>query len=227
MTEMARLFRNNIISDGFVKMNTEYELKFFLIDQSHVAGLKKLIKRLEGHRLHKEVSLVRRVFDLPDGKRGFARVRQEHDKTTMTVKTFSDGKFPSETEIVIPDMETGVAFLEEIGLSQTSYQESRRETWTMPGVHEIAFDTIPGLPPYVEVDCSSMKDLENSCRKLHLDMDTGFHGSFDKDFDRLYGIPRKAINDIPSLTFKTVRQQLIKLVSRNIDLFKKWSSPSR
>lgn len=208
-------------------MNTEYELKFFLADRSHVADLRRLIKSAKGRRVHQEVSLARRVFDLPGGKRGFARVRQEHDKTTMTVKTFSTGKFPNETEIEVPDMATGVTFLEEIGLMQTGYQESRRETWTMPGVHEIAFDTVPGLPPYVEVDCTSLKDLETACRVLHLDPKAGYHGSFDKDFERLYSIPKKAINDTPSLTFKTVRKQLGKLVSSNNALFKQWSSPSR
>ena len=43
-----------------------------------------------------------------------------------------------------------------------AFQETYREKWSLPikGVHEITFDTWPGLPVWMEIDCSNKKTLD-------------------------------------------------------------------
>jgi adenylate cyclase class IV len=225
----------------------EFEMKFFLGAASdrkfwqsqngdfpfgsatfqNAASLKRKIRELGGDRVHRQMTLRRFLFDLPNGADGFARVRQEHGGVKLTVKTFADKRFPKETEIQVPNMDVGVRFLSELGLKASNYQETRRETWSLPGVREVAFDRVPGLPPYVEVDCASLSALNKALKALGFRAPDGFYGSFDRDFERLYGIPRSYINkQLEQLTFGSVRALLKPQVQRNLELFMKWSDPA-
>ena len=137
----------------------------------------------------------RKVYDLCDPKiTGFGRVRDENGKITMTTKVFIDPKFPNESEVEITgSFEDGCNFVESIGMKPKAYQQTYRELWTHKIAHEITFDYVPGLPMYMEVDCTSEENLNKLIDKLDLDKSKMRFGSFDKTYEEYYGISKDII----------------------------------
>ena len=126
----------------------------------------------------------------------------------------------------IDNFESAYKLLQTLGLKQKCYQETRRETWSVPikGVKEIVFDYIPGLPPYVELDCTTNKILTALVKKLGFDPKDAKYGSYSNSFEELYGIPRKTMNNnIPELTFSSAKQVLGPLIKKNYSLFQKYT----
>jgi adenylate cyclase, class 2 len=198
----------NIIQTGSGK---EYEAKFLDID---VDKTRKLIKKLGGKLVHKRKKYIRSVFNRCDSKiKGFARVRKEGKKTTMTVKIFNNKKFPDEFEVTIKEgYEEGRYFMHALGLNETAYQENYREKWIFPNiknVHEVVFDELPGLPIYLEVDCLNEKCLKNMISKLKLDKYKKRFGSFDNTYQEYYGISTDIINNkTKSLSFYNIKNEI-------------------
>ena len=87
-------------------MGKEYEAKFLDID---VEALRNKIRALGGKLVHEEMKYSRVVFHRcqnVNNIKGYARIRKEGEKITMTVKVFNDPKFPDEFEVSInEDME--------------------------------------------------------------------------------------------------------------------------
>jgi adenylate cyclase class 2 len=200
-------------------MSIEFEAKFLDID---VNLMRKKLNKISAIIVHKKKLYKRRVFgrctkDIP----GYSRVRKEGSNTTMTIKIYKDPKFPEEHEINIKDdFETGVSFMNALGLETKAYQESIREKWSHPLVHEITFDTIPGLPTYMEIDCTSEDKLNEVIKLLSLDESKKRFGAFDHTYLEYYGIPLDIINHkTPSLTFLNIQNEI--KPTKNFDLFKK------
>jgi adenylate cyclase class 2 len=200
-------------------MPTEFEAKFLDIN---VKEMRKKLIHMGANVVHTKKLYKRRAFgrcnnDTP----GFSRVRKEGKNITMTIKVFKDPKFPEEHEVSInEDFETGIAFMDALGLESKAYQESIREKWSHPLVHEITFDTLPGLPTYMEVDCTSEENLNKIIEILDLDISKKRFGAFDHTYLEYYGIPRDIINNkTPSLTFLNIQNEISPTI--NIDLFKK------
>ena len=202
-------------------MGKEYEAQILNVDATK---LKKQLKALGGKQVHKNIRLVRAAFERCDSKvPGFARVRYDGKDTTMTVKIYNNPKFPDETEVVIQEnFEDGKNFLLALGLKQMAYQETYREKWSLPikGVHEIAFDTWPGLPMWMEIDCTSEKVLNDVVKKLAISQDKIDHAASAGKYEMYYGISTKVLNEnTPSLTFKNIRKEI--KPKKNKDLFDK------
>ena len=119
------------------------------------------LEKIGAKKEHDFVKFERAAFNLCDPNiKGFVRVRNEVNKITMTSKIYKDDNFPEENEISINEsFEEGVNFIKSLSLPQRAYQESLREKWNHPEVHEIVFDIIPGLPIYMEIDCTSEEKL--------------------------------------------------------------------
>jgi len=172
--------------------------------------------------VHKKKLYKRSVFTRCNGDiKGYSRVRKEGNDTTMTVKIYKDPKFPEEYEVNIKDkFETGVDFLKALGVSEKAYQESIREKWKHPLAHEITFDTIPGLPTYMEIDCLSEDKLNELVKLLELDETKKRFGSFDHTYLEYYGIPKDIINErTPFLTFANIQNEI--KPTKNLKLFQK------
>jgi adenylate cyclase class IV len=200
-------------------MGKEYEAKFLDIDYKKC--IKKL-KELGAKRVHKNKMFRRKVYVLCDTSvRGFARVRDEGGAVTMTSKVYIDPKFPDETEIEITgSFEDGCKFIESLGLKNKAYQQTYREKWTHKLAHEITFDYVPGLPLYMEVDCTSEENLNKMIDKLELDKSKMRFGAFDATYEEYYGISKDTINDkTPNLTFKNILKEI--KPTKNKDLLKK------
>lgn len=208
---------------------TEFEARFYLMEPKDEMALKTKLKKLGGKKVHNKTLMSRYIFGLANGKPGFVRVRKEHKKITMTCKRYdcqSCDQFPSETDITVDNFENAFKLLSSLGLKQKSYQETKREEWSLPikGVKEIVFDNIPGLPPYVEIDCSNNKTLGSVVKKLGLDPKDAKYGPYSNAFEELYGINRRTMNDsIPELTFGSVKTVLGPLIRKNYSTFQKYS----
>ena len=95
-----------------------------------------------------------------------------------------------------------------MNLSVKVFQESYREKWSLPidGVHEITFDTLPGLPTYMEVDCTSEDVLNKTIEMLKLDKYKMRKGVFDRTYNEYYGFEHDVINKhTPSITFTLLK----------------------
>lgn len=197
-------------------MSKEYEAKFLDIDKMEA---RKKLKEIGATLVHPKKKYLRIVFHrCTDDIRGFARIRNEGDKITMTVKLYKDPKFPEEYEVEIKDgFEQGANFLRSLGLKQKAFQETFREKWSHPLAHEITLDDIPGIPSYMEIDCTGEENLNKLIDMLKLDKNKMRFGAFDAQYDEYYGIPKNVLNDLtPSLTFKNIKNEITP--TKNMDL---------
>jgi len=198
----------------------EYEAKFLNID---VDSIKRKLRDNGAKQVHGPVKFYRVIFDRCKEKGdnpGYIRVRKEANKITMTTKIFNDKKFPEECEVTINEsFEKGCEFLRAIGIEEKSYQETMREKWSHDLAHEITFDIVPGLPIYMEIDCTSEANLNKLVALLDLDKSNMKYGSFDKTYTEYYDIPSdNIIHKTPSLTFKDVATQI--KPNKNVPMFR-------
>lgn len=204
-------------------IDIEFEAKFLDIDKN------KLIEKLKslGAKLKQSNTLYKRsMFGLCDVKKGYVRVRDEGDKVTMTSKIYKDSKFPQEFEIIIKDdFEKGRAFLQSLNLNEKAYHETMREKWNLSlgkspkNNCEIAFDCIPGIPMYVEVECKSHKNLTKAIKLLGLTNHKKLYGAYGKTYVEYYGMTENDINNtIPKLTFKNIKEELKTYIKKNAEL---------
>lgn len=201
-------------------MPKEYEAKFLNID---IDAVKKILRKNGAHMTQKPTKYKRMIFkrcEEKGDKPGFVRVREEGNKVTMTTKVFDNKKFPEEHEVVINEtFDKGKEFLSSIGVDEKSYQETFREKWSHPLAHEITFDIVPGLPIYMEVDCTDEKKLNRLVNLLKLDKKDMQYGSYDKTFTEYYNIPSNTIiHKTPKLTFSNVKREI--KPKKNLDLFR-------
>lgn len=191
-------------------MGKEYEAKFLDIN---VNEKRELLNKLNGKLIHEKKKYVRSIFDLCNSeKKGYARVRDEAGTVTITVKIYNDKDYPDEYEISTANsFKEAKELLEAMNLSVKAFQESYREKWSLPidGVHEITFDTLPGLPTYMEIDCTSEEVLNKTIEMLKLDKNKMRKGAFDRTYNEYYGIEHDVINKhTPSITFKNSINEL-------------------
>jgi len=197
----------------------EYEAKFLNID---ITFIKNKLRENGAKKIHDPLKFYRLIFKRCEergDKPGFVRIRDEGKKITMTTKIFNDKKFPEECEVSINEsFEKGCEFLRAIGIEEKSYQETIREKWSHPLAHEITFDIVPGLPIYMEIDCTSEENLNKLVSLLELDKTNMKYGSFDKTYTEYYDIPSVIIHKTPSLTFKDVSTQI--KPNKNLPMFR-------
>lgn len=200
----------------------EYEAKFLDVD---VNALRAKLREIGAESVHEDRDIRRAVYKLADSDaKGFARVRDEGDSVTMTSKIYDDkSPYPVETEITIKDdFAAGKKFLDSLMIQQKAYQETRREKWRLPDsqCNEIAIDTIPGIPTYVEIDCKSEDEVKRVAALLGFDFKDAHFGSFARTYDELYGMDQKIINDkTPIIDFATAEEKLGPLVTKNREKF--------
>jgi adenylate cyclase class IV len=199
----------------------EIEGKFLDID---IKELRKNLKLNNAKKIHKMMLYKRYVFHLLTGEKGYIRTRQENKLVTITIKTYpKDSKFAKETEISVNGtLEQSRDFLLAQGYKLKAYQETLREKWSLGDCLEIAIDTIPGIPTYVELECNNEREIKKIAKILNFDFSKIEYGAYDKQFVDYYGIQKDEINNsIYSLTFKNIDKELKKYIKKNDDLLKK------
>lgn len=183
-------------------MDIEYEATFINIDKNEIR--EKLKK--SGALLVRPEYLQRRIpFDLPKetrAKNKFARVRDEGDKITLSLKIFDGDKIENQKEIclIVNNFNDAVELLKLIGCEPKSYQESKRELWKLDNV-EITIDTWPFLEPLVEVEGKSEEGVKKVSEKLGFDYSKALFCPTGKIYQMKYNIPESEINTEPKIVF--------------------------
>jgi adenylate cyclase class 2 len=183
-------------------MYIEYEAKFTNINKDDIrAQLTKI-----GATLVRPEYLQRRIpFHLPKEMRSpdtWVRVRDEGNKVTMSLKQVDGDKIENQKEILleVSDFGNAVALLEAIGCEPKSYQENKRELWTLDTI-EITIDEWPFLEPFVEVEGHSEQDVQQVSEKLGFDYSTAVFGAVGKLYHLKYGISDDQINQAEKILF--------------------------
>lgn len=183
-------------------MNIEYEAKFLNIDKDEMR-----------HRLERTGAMLVRPeyiqkcipFYLPKekhAKNSWLRVRDEGDKITLSLKTIDGEGIEGQKEMCleVDNFDAAVKLLEEIGCERKSYQETKRELWTLDDA-EITIDEWPFLEPFVEIESSSEKSVKNISEKLDFNYADAVFGGVGKLYKMKYGIPPDEVNDLPKIVF--------------------------
>jgi adenylate cyclase, class 2 len=185
-------------------MKIEYEATFTNIDKVEVRS--KLPKL--GAKLIKEEFLQRRtVFNLPKSNEiqgGWLRVRDEGDKTTMSLKIVGGEKIEDQKEVclIIDDYEQAELLLSTLGAEKKAYQETKRELWILDGV-EVTIDTWPFLEPFVEVEGLTEEEVKSVSDKLGFEWSKAKFCAVDTLYSEKYGISRHQINnETPEILFE-------------------------
>ncbi len=174
-------------------MEIEYEAKFTNIEKDEVRGRLKA----SGAVLVRPEFLQRRIpFDLPNGTastHAWARVRDEGDKITMSVKVMDGDKIENQKEIclTVDNFDVAVEFLVTIGCAIKPYQETKRELWTLDGL-DITIDEWPFLEPFVEVEGKNEEAVKMASEKLGFDYSQALFCGVGKLYIMKYGIPPDA-----------------------------------
>jgi len=199
-------------------MPAEIEAKFLDINLNN---LRKQLKESKAKKVHKMVMYKRYVFHLLNNDNGYIRIRQEYNKVTITIKKYKEGsKYADEDEIEISSsFEDAKKFLLAQGYKIKAYQETLREKWSLGECLEIAIDTIPGIPTYVELDCKNEAAIKKVAKLLNLDFSKAKYGAYDQQFIDYYGLKKEEINNaISSLTFKNIDTELKPYIKKNKEL---------
>lgn len=177
-------------------MDIEYEATFTAINKD---DMRFRLQKAGARLVRPEYMQKRVVFNLPEGnslKNAWARVRDEGDKVTMSVKVVDGDKITNQKEtcVTINDFEQGRTLLAVLGCGEKSYQETKRELWTMGDV-EITLDEWPFLEPYVEVEGRSEEDVRRVAEKLGFEWEKARFCAVGTLYAEKYGIPEDKINN--------------------------------
>jgi len=183
----------------------EYEVKFFPID------LEKMRQKLRGigASLKTPERLMRRCVFAAGANPGmtctYVRVRDEGNKVTMSAKWHAtDDKIDSqkEHETVVEDFETTRQILLSAGLTQTGFQENKRETWEMSDGTLVELEAWPELPNYLEIEGKSEEAVKHTATLLGFDWNERIVQSNDYLYGQYWNMGKEAVfKKLAHLTF--------------------------
>ena len=191
-------------------MKPEIEAKFLNVDFDEVrarlqAAGAKCVNPLRQMR--------RKNFDYPDMRLeaigGWIRVRDEGDKVTLAYKQLDNRSIDGtkEVSVEVSSFDDTVALLLAMGLKQTSYQETRRESWVLDGA-QIELDEWPWVKPFVEIEAINVETLYAVVEKLGLNKDTALHGSVEIIYLQEYDVTEQEVDAWPEIVFGATPQWL-------------------
>lgn len=147
-------------------MNKEIEAKFIRVDPEDIRA------RLgaAGAQLVMPTTLLKRaILNTPQmhAEEAFVRVRDEGDRITMVYKQHASLELGGANEIPleVDDFKMAIHFLEKIGLTYKSYQETRREIWSFNNT-QVTIDEWPWLDPLIEIESESGEEVQAAAAAL-------------------------------------------------------------
>lgn len=187
-------------------MQTEIEAKF--LDVDHGAMRAKL--HAVGAICEQPLRLMRRtVYDFPDAsldkRHAWVRARDEGDKITMSFKQLSDRgvRGTKEVNLTVNSFDEADRFLAALGLKRKSYQETKRESWSLHDV-QIELDEWPWIKPFIEIEAPSEKLLRETVVRLGLDWAKALHGSVEIGYQAEYDVTEQEVNTWSEILFQPV-----------------------
>lgn len=185
-------------------MHIEYEAVFTSIDPVQT---RSVLQQSGAQLVRPEFMQTRSVFTLPEGrdsKSGWARVRDEGDKITMSVKSVIGEGIESQKEacVTVHSFTEAESLLIALGCVRKAYQETKRELWQLDGV-EVTIDTWPFLEPFVEVEGKSEEVVRAVAEKLGFDWGQAKFCAVDTLYSEKYDISVDQINNrTPKIVFE-------------------------
>jgi adenylate cyclase class 2 len=184
-------------------MEIEYEAVFTNIEPD---SFRAVLTSAGAELARAEYMQKRSAFNLPDSvvtHKGWARVRDEGDKITMSVKSIEGEGIESQKEscVTVDSFKQAESLLTQLGCDRKAYQETKRELWMLDGV-EVTIDTWPFLEPFVEVEGVSEAVVQAVAEKLGFDWSQAKFCAVDTLYSEKYGISTDQINNhTPEITF--------------------------
>ena len=192
-------------------MKAEIEAKFLDIDHDK---MRTRLKELGAICEYPNRLMRRKVYDFPDRRlrkdhNGWARVRDEGGKITMSYKQLDDRSFQGtkEVNLTVNDYDEANLFMEALGLVPYGYQETKRESWTLNGT-EIELDEWPWAKPYLEIEGPSEDAVRTLAEQLGLDWSKVLHGSVEVVYTAEYDVTEDEVNSWPEIMFTPVPESL-------------------
>ena len=147
----------------------EIELKFLDIDPQ---AIEEKLQSLGAEKVYDHV-FEEWILQKPEWKsyRGRVRVRSEKDAITLAYKetTRSTAEGNTEIEFTVSDKQSVLAFLEKLEISIIRHQQKRRIHFILDEV-SIDIDFWPEIPPLLELEAASLKQIEAMVKKLGLSL---------------------------------------------------------
>ena len=184
-------------------MEIEYEAVFTNIEPE---SFRAVLNSAGAELARAEYMQTRSSFNLPESvltQKGWARVRDEGDKITMSVKSIEGEGIESQKEscVTVDSYDQAESLLTQLGCDKKAYQETKRELWMLDGV-EVTIDTWPFLEPFVEVEGSSEAVVKAVAEKLGFEWATAKFCAVDTLYSEKYDISTDQINNhTPEILF--------------------------
>ncbi len=150
-------------------MATEIELRILNIN---VEEIKQKLELLGAEKVG-EAQQRRYVYDFtPKKENSWVRLRTNGKKTTLTIKEINNDTIDGteELEVEVSDFDETNSILAKLGYSPRNYQENNRISYKLDGV-DIEIDSWPLIPTYLEVEGSSIEEVEAIVKKLGFTME--------------------------------------------------------
>lgn len=181
---------------------TEFEATFPNIDKEQ---LRATLEEVGAVLIRPEFMMTRVAYHLPSGHQKpniWARVRDEGDKITMSVKMIAGPGIDGQKEalVQVDSFDQAEIILLTLGCTRKSLQQNLREIWELDGV-AICIDTWPFLPPFVEVEGPNEADVKKISEALGFSYTNAQFCAVDTLYSQTYGIPTMVVNIIPAITF--------------------------
>lgn len=187
-------------------MKTEIEVKFADID---IEVIRHALNEAGAVCEHPMRLMKRALIEEPhhEKEHSFIRVRDEGNKITLTFKRRTDATASAidsvkELEVEVSDFDKTVAIFSEAGWHYKTFQESKRETWTLDST-EVVIDEWPWLKPYIEIEGESEQAIRSVAQKLGLSWDVVIFGHIDALYEREYAFKNgiRGVIDLPEVRF--------------------------
>lgn len=183
----------------------EIEAKFYPVD---VDAIRKTLAGIGAKCTHPMRLMKRVVFDNIDNPIlpvTYIRVRDEGGAITLSAKDYANvdkgHKHQRELMVTVDNFDNTVNLLKIVGLKQTTYQETERETWQL-GDCEVCIDRWPGLNFYIEIESPNTEELERVASLLPLAKSKRYEGGIISIYKDEYGWDRSTVmKNIAHLTF--------------------------
>ncbi len=191
-------------------MQTEIEVKFLNVDHPQ---LRTKLKELGAQCVHPDRLMRRKNYDFPDMRLekigGWVRVRDEGDKVTVSYKQLNDRTLhgTKEVNLTVDSFDQAETFLQQIGLTEMSYQETKRESWLLGDV-QVELDEWPWVPPYFEIEGPSERAVKSTAESLGFNLSDGLHGSVEVVYQDIYDVTEEEVNRMKIITFGSVPEWL-------------------
>jgi predicted adenylyl cyclase CyaB len=203
-------------------MAREYEYRFLLEDHEAIHNMRLQLKSLGATCIGKHVMRIAVYNPVNPTTDVYIRVRDEGTRITLTTKRDLDQEFQIENEVSMESNETNMIQMHQIMLAMGNtlrYRvDKRREIWVLDGLTEVAIDTYPGAPTYMEVESLNLTRLATAINQLGLKVEARIQA---RDiYNWFYGMTNRIVPVGAELMFdKYAKKQFEGSFSKNEDKF--------